>query len=138
VEIPYQQSASSGATSISFKNAVLQLQVTPQITPDNRIILDLDVRDDEVGQVVVESGGVNVPAIDTREVTTQVLVNDGQTVVLGGILTTQSSNVVNQVPFLGSIPILGNFFKNTNRTNNKDELLIFVTPKIIRQGVNVY
>ena len=138
VEIPYQQSASSGATSISFKNAVLQLQVTPQITPDNRIILDLDVRDDEVGQVVVESGGVNVPAIDTREVTTQVLVNDGQTVVLGGILTTQSSNVVNQVPWLGSIPILGNFFKNTNRTNNKDELLIFVTPKIIRQGVNVY
>ncbi len=138
VEIPYQQSASSGATSISFKNAVLQLQVTPQITPDNRIILDLDVRDDEVGQVVVESGGVNVPAIDTREVTTQVLVNDGQTVVLGGILTTQSSNAVNQVPWLGSIPLLGNLFKNTNRTNNKDELLIFVTPKIIRQGVNVY
>jgi type IV pilus assembly protein PilQ len=138
VEIPYQQSASSGATSISFKNAVLQLQVTPQITPDNRIILDLDVRDDEVGQVVVESGGVNVPAIDTREVTTQVLVNDGQTVVLGGILTTQSSNVVNKVPFLGDIPLLGNLFKNTNRTNNKDELLIFVTPKIVRQGVNVY
>jgi len=138
VEIPYQQSASSGATSISFKNAVLQLQVTPQITPDNRIILDLDVRDDEVGQVVVESGGVNVPAIDTREVTTQVLVNDGQTVVLGGILTTQSSNVVNKVPLLGDIPLLGNLFKNTNRTNNKDELLIFVTPKIVRQGVNVY
>ncbi len=138
VEIPYQQSASSGATSISFKNAVLQLQVTPQITPDNRIILDLDVRDDEVGQVVVESGGVNVPAIDTREVTTQVLVNDGQTVVLGGILTTQDSDVVNKVPWLGDIPILGTLFKNTNRTNNKDELLIFVTPKIIRQGVNVY
>jgi type IV pilus assembly protein PilQ len=138
VEIPYQQSASSGATSISFKNAVLQLQVTPQITPDNRIILDLDVRDDEVGQVVVESGGVNVPAIDTREVTTQVLVNDGQTVVLGGILTTQASNIVNKVPLLGDIPILGALFKNTNKTNNKDELLIFVTPKIIRQGVNVY
>ncbi|HEV2268194.1 MAG TPA: type IV pilus secretin PilQ [Steroidobacteraceae bacterium] len=138
VEIPYQQSASSGATSISFKNAVLQLQVTPQITPDNRIILDLDVRDDEVGQVVVESGGVNVPAIDTREVTTQVLVNDGQTVVLGGILTTNASNVVNKVPLLGDIPLLGNLFKNTDRTNKKDELLIFVTPKIVRQGVNVY
>jgi type IV pilus assembly protein PilQ len=138
VEIPYQQSASSGATSISFKNAVLQLQVTPQITPDNRIILDLDVRDDEVGQVVVESGGVNVPAIDTREVTTQVLVNDGQTVVLGGILTTNSSNVTNKVPWLGDIPVLGNLFKNTDRTNKKDELLIFVTPKIVRQGVNVY
>ncbi len=138
VEIPYQQSASSGATSISFKNAVLQLQVTPQITPDNRIILDLDVRDDEVGQVVVESGGVNVPAIDTREVTTQVLVNDGQTVVLGGILTTNTSNVQNKVPLLGDIPLLGNLFKNTDKTNKKDELLIFVTPKIIRQGVNVY
>ena len=138
VEIPYQQSASSGATSISFKNAVLQLQVTPQITPDNRIILDLDVRDDEVGAVVVESGGVNVPAIDTREVTTQVLVNDGQTVVLGGILTTNRSNVTNKVPLLGDIPLLGNLFKNTDRTNKKDELLIFVTPKIVRQGVNVY
>jgi type IV pilus assembly protein PilQ len=138
VEIPYQQSASSGATSISFKNAVLQLQVTPQITPDNRIILDLDVRDDEVGAVVVESGGVNVPAIDTREVTTQVLVNDGQTVVLGGILTTNSSNVTNKVPWLGDIPVLGNLFKNTDRTNKKDELLIFVTPKIVRQGINVY
>ncbi|HXS21854.1 MAG TPA: type IV pilus secretin PilQ [Steroidobacteraceae bacterium] len=138
VEIPYQQSASSGATSISFKNAVLQLQVTPQITPDNRIILDLDVRDDEVGQVVVESGGVNVPAIDTREVTTQVLVNDGQTVVLGGILTTNSSNVENKVPLLGDIPLLGHLFKSTDRTNKKDELLIFVTPKIVHQGVNVY
>jgi type IV pilus assembly protein PilQ len=138
VEIPYQQSASSGATSISFKNAVLELNVTPQITPDNRIILDLDVRDDEVGQVVVESGGVNVPAIDTREVTTQVLVNDGQTVVLGGILTTNSRDVSNKVPWLGDIPVLGHLFKSTDRTNNKDELLIFVTPKIVRQGVNVY
>ncbi|HEV7137929.1 MAG TPA: type IV pilus secretin PilQ [Steroidobacteraceae bacterium] len=138
VEIPYQQSASSGATSVAFKNAVLQLQVTPQITPDNRIILDLDVRDDEVGQVIVSSGGVNVPAIDTREITTQVLVNDGQTVVLGGILTTQQSDAQTKVPWLGDIPVLGNFFKTTARKNNKDELLIFVTPKIIRQGVNVY
>jgi type IV pilus assembly protein PilQ len=138
VEIPYQQSASSGATSISFKNAVLQLQVTPQITPDNRIILDLDVRDDEVGQVIVESGGVNVPAIDTREVTTQVLVNDGQTVVLGGILTTQDRHGVTKVPWLGDIPVLGHLFKTTDRKDDKDELLIFVTPKIVRQGVNVY
>jgi type IV pilus assembly protein PilQ len=138
VEIPYQQSASSGATSISFKKAVLELKVTPQITPDNRIILDLDVRDDEIGAVVVESGGINVPSIDTREVTTQVLVNDGQTVVLGGILQTKSDDVVNKVPWLGDIPVLGHLFKNTNRTNNKDELLIFVTPKIVRQGVNVY
>jgi type IV pilus assembly protein PilQ len=138
VEIPYQQSASSGATSIAFKKAVLQLKVTPQITPDNRIILDLEVRDDEIGQVVVESGGINVPAIDTRQVATQVLVNDGQTVVLGGILQTKADDVVNKVPWLGDIPVLGHLFKNTNRTNNKDELLIFVTPKIVRQGVNVY
>lgn len=138
VEIPYQQSASSGATSIAFKKAVLQLKVTPQITPDNRIILDLEVRDDEIGQVVVESGGINVPAIDTRQVSTQVLVNDGQTVVLGGILQTKADDVVNKVPWLGDIPVLGHLFKNTNRTNNKDELLIFVTPKIVRQGVNVY
>ena len=117
---------------------MLQLQVTPQITPDNRIILDLDVRDDEVGQVIVESGGVNVPAIDTREVTTQVLVNDGQTVVLGGILTTNERNAQTKVPWLGDIPVLGHLFKSTDRTNNKDELLIFVTPKIVRQGVNVY
>ncbi|MBW4052647.1 MAG: type IV pilus secretin PilQ [Proteobacteria bacterium] len=138
VEIPYQQSASSGATSIAFKKAVLQLKVTPQITPDNRIILDLDVRDDEIGQVVVESGGINVPAIDTRQVSTQVLVNDGQTVVLGGILQTKNDDVVNKVPWLGDLPVLGHLFKNTNHTNNKDELLIFVTPKIVRQGVNVY
>jgi type IV pilus assembly protein PilQ len=138
VEIPYQQSASSGATSISFKKAVLQLKVTPQITPDNRIILDLSVRDDEIGQVVVESGGVQVPSIDTRQVTTQVLVNDGQTVVLGGILQTKADNTINKVPLLGDIPVLGHLFKSTNRTNNKDELLIFVTPKIVRQGVNVY
>ena len=87
-EIPYQESASSGATTISFKKAVLSLKVTPQITPDNRIILDLDVKKDSVGQSWSTSGGVNVPSIDTREIVTQVLVNDGQTVVLGGILET--------------------------------------------------
>jgi type IV pilus assembly protein PilQ len=138
VEIPYQQSASSGATSIAFKDAVLELKVTPQITPDNRIILDLDVRDDSVGTTIVQSGGVDVPGIDTREVTTQVLVNDGQTVVLGGILTTTQRDVQNKIPWLGDIPVLGHLFKSTDRTNNKDELLIFVTPKIVRQGVNVY
>jgi len=134
VEIPYQQSASSGATSISFKKAVLELKVTPQITPDNHIILDLHVRDDQVGQTFVASGGVDVPAIDTRQVTTQVLVDDGQTVVLGGILQTDSRDVVNKVPWLGDIPLLGHLFKNTDRTNNKDELLVFITPKIVRQN----
>jgi type IV pilus assembly protein PilQ len=138
VEIPYQQSASSGATTISFKKAVLSLKVTPHITPDSRIILDLDVRDDNVGTVVVTSGGVNVPSIDTREISTQVLVNDGQTVVLGGILETTARDVATKVPWLGDVPVLGNLFKTTTKIDNKDELLIFVTPKIVREGVNVY
>jgi type IV pilus assembly protein PilQ len=137
-EIPYQQSASSGATTISFKKAVLSLKVTPQITPDNRIILDLDVRNDSIGKVVVTSGGVNVPSIDTKEINTQVLVNDGQTVVLGGVLDTESRDSSTKVPWLGDVPILGNLFKTTTKVDNKNELLIFVTPKIVREGVNVY
>ncbi|HTV78414.1 MAG TPA: type IV pilus secretin PilQ family protein, partial [Steroidobacteraceae bacterium] len=137
-EIPYQESASSGATSIQFKDAVLSLQVTPQITPDNRIILDLDVKKDTVGTVVVASGGVNVPSIDTQEITTQVLVSDGQTLVLGGILQTNHRVDETKVPYLGDIPVLGNLFKTTTKTNDKDELLIFVTPKILHEGVNVY
>ena len=138
VEIPYQQSASSGATTIQFKKAVLSLEVTPQITPDNRIILDLDVRDDAVGTIVVASGGVNVPSITTREIATQVLVNDGQTVVLGGILQTTNREDDTKVPFLGDIPVLGYLFKTTNHQDDKDELMIFITPKIVREGVNVY
>jgi type IV pilus assembly protein PilQ len=138
VEIPYQQSASSGATTIQFKKAVLSLKVTPQITPDNRIIMDLDVRDDSVGNVVVASGGVNVPSINTREIATQVLVNDGQTVVLGGILETTQREDDTKVPYLGDIPILGHLFKNTSHEDNKDELMIFITPKIVHEGVNVY
>ena len=137
IEIPYQQSASSGATTIQFKKAVLSLKVTPQITPDNRIILDLDVRDDSVGTIVVASGGVNVPSINTREIQTQVLVNDGQTVVLGGILQTTQREDDQKVPFLGDIPILGHLFKSTDHTDDKDELMIFITPKIVREGVNV-
>jgi type IV pilus assembly protein PilQ len=138
VEIPYQESASSGATTIQFKKAVLSLKVTPQITPDNRIILDLNVKKDSVGQVVVASGGVNVPSIDTREINTQVLVNDGQTVVLGGILETEHRDTQRKVPYLGDIPGLGYLFKTKTNTNDKAELLIFVTPKILREGVNVY
>jgi type IV pilus assembly protein PilQ len=138
VEIPYQDAASSGATTVQFKKAVLSLKVTPQITPDNRIILSLDVKDDSVGTVVVASGGINVPSIDTREISTQVLVNDGQTVVLGGILATTHRTDETKVPFLGDVPILGNLFRTSTKTNDKDELLIFVTPKILREGVNVY
>jgi len=138
VEIPYQESASSGATTISFKKAVLALKVTPQVTPDNRIILDLNVKKDSVGQVIVGGAGAQVPSIDTREISTQVLVNDGQTVVLGGILETERRETEKKVPYLGDVPVLGRLFKTTGRTNNKDELLIFVTPKILREGVNVY
>jgi len=136
-EIPYQESASSGATTVQFKKAVLALKVTPQITPDNRIILDLNVKKDAIGTVVVTSGGVNVPSIDTREISTQVLVNDGQTVVLGGILETERREDEQKVPYLGDVPILGRLFKTTTRSNNKDELLIFVTPKILREGVSI-
>ena len=138
VEIPYQQAASSGATTVDFKKAVLSLKVTPQITPDNRIILDLNVKKDSVGAVIVTSGGVGVPSIDTREISTQVLVNDGQTVVLGGILETEERRDEQKVPYLGDVPFLGRLFKTTRTRNNKDELLIFVTPKILHEGVNVY
>ena len=137
-EIPYQESSSSGATTISFKKAVLSLKVTPQVTPDNRIILDLTVKKDSVGQIIVGGAGQQVPSIDTRTITTQVLVNDGQTVVLGGILETERRETEKKVPYLGDVPVLGRIFKTTGRTNNKDELLIFVTPKILREGVNVY
>ncbi|HEX2585797.1 MAG TPA: type IV pilus secretin PilQ [Steroidobacteraceae bacterium] len=141
VEIPYQQSSggASGATTIAFKKAVLSLKVTPQITPDDRIILDLQVNKDSVGEVITLPGNQgSVPTIDTRNVSTQVLVNDGQTVVLGGIQEIEKRNGVTKVPLLGDIPVLGNLFKNTQKTNNKDELLIFVTPKILREGANVY
>ncbi|HME38596.1 MAG TPA: type IV pilus secretin PilQ [Steroidobacteraceae bacterium] len=138
VEIPYQESASSGATTTQFKNAVLSLKVTPLITPDNRVILDLDVADDTVGAQVTSATGGSVPSIDTREIITQVLVNDGQTVVLGGILDTTKSKSANKVPFLADIPILGNLFKSTININNKTELLIFITPKILREGSNLY
>jgi type IV pilus assembly protein PilQ len=138
VEIPYQESASSGATTTQFKNAVLSLKVTPLITPDNRVILDLDVSDDSVGQQVTSATGGSVPSIDTREIITQVLVNDGQTVVLGGILDTTKSFAANKVPFFADIPVLGNLFKSTIKINNKTELLIFITPKILREGSNLY
>jgi len=138
VEIPYQESASSGATTTQFKNAVLSLKVTPLITPDNRVILDLDVSDDTVGQQVTSATGGSVPSIDTRQIQTQVLVGDGQTVVLGGILETTKSYSAQKVPWLGDIPILGNLFKSTTNINDKTELLIFITPKILREGSNLY
>ncbi len=142
-EIPYLQSSSSGAATISFKKAVLSLKVTPQITPDDRVILDLTVTKDSVGQLVQvgavgTSLGGSVPSIDTRTINTQVLVNDGQTVVLGGILESEKRDTETKVPWLGDIPVVGNLFKTTAKTNNKAELLVFITPKILREGSSVY
>jgi type IV pilus assembly protein PilQ len=127
VEIPYQEASSSGATSVSFKKAVLSLGVTPQITPDGRIIMDLEISKDSVGEVFN-----GVPSVDTREVTTQALVADGETVVLGGIYETEQSREVEKVPLLGDIPLLGALFRHTREVNAKAELLIFVTPRLLR------
>jgi len=137
-EIPYQEAASSGATTTQFKKAVLSLKVTPLITPDNRVVLDLDISKDSVGQLVQSATGGSVPSIDTQQIITQVLVNDGQTVVLGGVLAITKNKATTKVPFLGDIPILGNLFKQTADTDNKSELLIFITPKILREGSNLY
>jgi len=136
-EIPYQEAASSGATSVSFKDAKTSLSVTPLITPDNRLILDITVIKERVGEFVVGIGGGQIPSIDSSEITTRVVVNDGQTVVLGGILETERRETVKKVPLLGDVPIFGNLFKSTSRVNNKDELLIFVTPKILREGASI-
>jgi type IV pilus assembly protein PilQ len=139
VEIPYQQSASSGATTVQFKKAVLSLEVTPQITPDNNIIMDLRVHKDNVGEVISTGGiGGTVPSIDTRAVETQVLVEDGQTVVLGGIYETERRETVNKVPFLGDIPAVGVMFRSKSVQNDKSELLIFVTPRILEEGSTIY
>ncbi len=137
VEIPYQQSASSGATTIQFKEAVLSLTVTPQITPDDRIIMDLLVTKDSIGEVVSDSLGGSIPSIDTRSVETQVLVNNGQTVVLGGIYETELTESETKVPYLGDIPFLGALFKSTLVKSQRTELLIFVTPKIIKEGSTI-
>ncbi len=138
VEIPYQESASSGATTTQFKKAVLSLTVTPQITPDDHIIMDLRVSKDNVGDLVASATGGFVPSIDTRAIETQVLVNDGQTVVLGGIYETERRDTINKVPFLGDIPGIGVLFRSTQRVSNKAELLIFVTPRILKEGSSVY
>ena len=132
VEIPYQEASSSGATSVSFKEAVLQLQVTPQITPDDRIIMDLQVNKDSVGEIF---GGV--PSIDTRNVNTRVLVENGETLVLGGIYEQETGNQSERIPFFGSLPGVGWLFKTEAKTDQKQELLIFVTPKIIKQGISL-
>lgn len=127
-ELPYQVATSSGATSIAFRKANLKLEVTPQITPEGSIILDVDVNKDSVGQVT--SAGY---AIDTKHVQTQVLVENGGTVVIGGIFTQSDNNTETKVPFLGDIPVLGHLFKTKTTNANRSELLIFLTPKVVSE-----
>ncbi|GAB3013282.1 type IV pilus secretin PilQ [Bowmanella dokdonensis] len=133
-EIPYVQATSSGATSVEFKKAVLSLKVTPHITPDNRIILDLVVTQDTRGDTVSTSTGPAV-AIDTQEIATQVLVENGETVVLGGIFQQNQTTAVSKIPLFGDLPVVGNLFKNTSDFNEKRELLIFVTPRIMTESL---
>lgn len=136
VEIPYLEATSSGASSVSFRKAVLGLTVTPQITPDDRIIMDLQVNKDTVGEIF-GAGQLQVPSIDTREVSTQVLVNNGETVVLGGVYEQSILNKVDMVPFFGNLPLIGRLFQHTVNTDDKSELLVFVTPKIIKENTSL-
>lgn len=136
VEVPFQ-TASDGGTNVQFKKATLRLVVTPQITPDDRIIMDLEVNKDAIGQTVPSGvDGGFIPSIDTRQVKTQVLVEDGETVVLGGIYETSRSEAESKVPLLGDIPLLGALFRSKRKTNDKVELLIFVTPRILHDGLD--
>jgi len=132
VEIPYLSASSSGATSVEFKKAVLSIKVTPQITPDDRIIMDLTVNKDSVGEVF--SG---IPSIDTREVQTQVLVNNGDTIVLGGIYEQVTRNEIDKIPLLGDLPLIGYLFRHTLESDQQAELLIFVTPKILKDSLSL-
>ncbi|MDT8319253.1 MAG: type IV pilus secretin PilQ [Xanthomonadales bacterium] len=131
VEIPFENSTSSGATAVEFKDAVLELRVTPLITPDNRIQMDLSVKQDTVGEVFQTARGGSVPSIDTRELETKVLVSNGDTVVLGGIFQDERSSQEEKVPWLGDIPGVGALFRRRANSSQKRELLIFVTPSIV-------
>ena len=135
-EIPYVTpgTANSPAT-VQFKKAVLRLDVTPQITPDNRVTMIVEIRKDSVGQQVNLGHGFTVPSIDTKNVTTQITVNNGDTAVIGGIYEEIVNNNVTKVPFLGDLPILGYLFKTTDKEIQKTELLIFLTPRVLKDSV---
>jgi len=135
-EIPFLTSSANGSTTITFKKAVLSLRVTPQITPDDRVIMDLTVTQDTIGQFIALLGS-SVPSIDTQEVTTQVLVDNGETVVLGGVYRRETREESDRVPFFGDLPYVGFLFKQTSGLNEKQELLIFVTPKIIKDTLRL-
>ena len=132
-EIPYQEATSSGATAVAFKKAVLSLKVTPQITPDSKILMDLQINQDTPSAEKFNG----VPAILTKEIQTNVLVNNGQTIVLGGIYKQSKNNVAQRIPFLGSLPGVGYLFSNKRVTLNNEELLIFITPRIITNSLAI-
>jgi type IV pilus assembly protein PilQ len=131
-EIPYQQATSSGATSVAFRKAVLALRVKPQITPDGNVIMDVDVNKDAVGQNTTAG-----PSIDTKHVRTSVLVENGGTVVIGGIYTQEDTSQVNKIPFFGDLPYIGPLFRNYYRQDNKTELLVFLTPRIVDDRLSI-
>lgn len=133
VEIPYQEASSSGATTVSFKKAVLSLKVTPHITPDDRVIMDLIVNKDNPD---FSRSILGVPPVDTREINTRVLVDNGETVVLGGVFEQVKTQNISKVPGLGSLPIVGWMFRSETEQNDKNELLIFVTPKILKESLS--
>ncbi|MBL1376623.1 type IV pilus secretin PilQ family protein [Zobellella sp. CGMCC 1.18722] len=133
-QIPFS-SSSDGGTEVQFRNAVLSLMVTPQITPDNRVVLDLTVTQDTIGERIPQATGGEAVAINTQSITTQVLVNDGETLVLGGIFQQNISRNVTKVPVLGDIPVVGNLFKTIRDNNSKRELIIFVTPRIVHDSI---
>jgi len=126
-EIPYEQASASGATTITFKEAVLKLEVTPQITPDDRILMDLIINKDAIGEIIN-----NIPTINTNELETQVLVNNGETIVLGGIFQSEDITTVDKTPFFGDLPVIGRLFRRTTHTEDKSELLIFITPRLVK------
>ncbi|MEQ3693292.1 MAG: type IV pilus secretin PilQ [Alcanivorax sp.] len=130
-EIPYLQASSSGAANVSFKSAVLRLEVTPQITPDDRIIMDLVINQDSVGELTTAG-----PAIDTNAVETQVLVENGETIVLGGIFRSEEITQVSKTPFFGDLPLIGALFRRTSQQEEKSELLVFITPRLVKETLS--
>ena len=128
VRLPYLSASSSGATSVEFQDAVLKLEVTPQITPEGGVIMDVDISNDEVGQATIAGYAIN-----NKQIQTQVLVENGGTVVIGGIYTFNDTNNVGKVPLLGDIPVVGNLFKSRRRETTKREMLVFLTPRIVSE-----
>ncbi len=136
-DIPYSASTSSGATSVSFKKATLKLNVKPQITPDENVIMTLKINKDSIGQFVPTTGGGSVPSIDTKQISTEVLVENGGTVVIGGIYTQQESTSTTKIPVLGELPYVGFLFRNNLKSDNRGELLIFITPRVLKDNLNL-